>query len=855
MIKLSNILSINNPSDDAVSHYVLQQGIACTMGQLMLSMDFVLVDELGTHYPVHLEPLAFWPDQSIRWLQLNSIIALPAHAQHTFSLHQSVNKVRASQSFSNIDVNNNVQIHCADEVIQINHTGITLGQWSLDFSVIFARVNKTTFTVKSIKEYHSHVPLFCEIQCAIHACSDTQQVTNELTIRVVYATAEMRIETVLHNPSPAHHPNGTWDLGDTNSVYIEHWGGQLKVLSATHVISTQLTSDSTYLNDQELHLQQLSSGGQHWDSDAHIDHSLSSPIRYASALINSEESSINRIEPTVKIAQPNALWFCQLTHFWQKFPSTLRLSQSNKHSLIDWGFHSSAIAPLNELQPGERWQRTLLLNHSPCTASAEITVTLNPDYLSMTGALELFHQQQLDSPVHSLLAQGLTSDAHYFNKRETADMFGFRHYGEIYADHEAANHSGDKAFISFYNNQYDPLLGFIKQGLLTQDQQYMELAKDLAEHIVHIDIYHTQFDKPEYNGGLFWHTDHYLPALSSTHRTYSQHHQADAYEDHAGGGGPGGQHCYTTGLLYYYFLTGDHYAKEAVVSLYHWIERVYDGDRTLVNLILALKNRHRVDLKNIITNTYPLDRGTANYINTTLDMYLLQHDLHYLHKAFAIIVHTVNVTEDLSLRHLDEVEHHWFYTVFVQAVSRFMRISQAFPQNAPEYQLWLHCQQLVIKFADWMVAHESPYLTKPEGLEYPNQTWSGQDLRKVDILSFAAYINPSKFLVYQNKATEIEHYVLAQLNSSEETCYSRIQALIMQNYGGQSLYAALNEQTPLNLNSHGKTENSHAEPHFIDLHQKPSIPEIALNNLRNWSIKHEINQLKKRSQRLNKWMN
>ena len=62
-----------------------------------------------------------------------------------------------------------------------------------------------------------------------------------------------------------------------------------------------------------------------------------------------------------------------------------------------------------------------------------------------------------------------------------------------------------------------------------------------------------------------------------------------------------------------------------------------------------------------------------------------------------------------------------------------------------------------------MVAYEYPYLTKPEVLEYPNQTWSGQDLRKVDILSFAAYINPTKQKVYQQKATELEQYVLTKL--------------------------------------------------------------------------------------------
>lgn len=850
MIKLSNIFAINNPSDIAVPHYVLQQGIACKMGQLTLSQDVVLVDQFGTIYPVHIEPLAFWPDQSIRWLQVNAIVALAAQTQHTFSLNQAVNAVISSQPFCNMDASNTLNIHCAEQVICINQNGILHEQGSLDFTVLFTGAERSEFKIKSIKEYLAKTPLFCDVLCAIQIYQGTQYITNELNIRIVYATGELFIESVLHNPAAAQHPNGTWDLGDPNSILIEQWGCRLKNVN-TSAIATQLHADSAYLSAPQLHLAQLSSGGKYWDSDAHLDQSLTSPISQPYTLIDGQPSTFKRVEPTVRISGLGSSWYCQLIHFWQKFPSTLDIQQSPDDWHITWGFHSSAIAPLNELQPGERWQRRILLTQVPCAVISAITITLEPHYLSTTGALELFHQQQLDSPLQPLLEQGLTGKADYFTKRDTADMYGFRHFGEIYADHEAANHQGEKAFISVYNNQYDPLLGLLKQGLLTQDPRYMTLAQDLAEHLVHIDIYHTQRDKPEYNGGLFWHTDHYLPALSSTHRTYSQHHQADAYEDHAGGGGPGGQHCYTAGLLYYYFLTGDHYAKEAVISLYRWIEQVYDGDRSLVGLVLAFKNRHRVDLKNITTNTYPLDRGTANYINTTLDMYLLLHDQYYLHKAFDVIVHTVNLTEDLSLRRLDDIEHNWFYTVFLQAVCRFMRLCQSFAITTQEHQLWLHCQQLVIKFTDWMVLNESPYLTKPEVLEYPNQTWSGQDLRKVDILSFAAYLNPIQQSAYQHKATELEQYVLSQLSTSEETGFSRIQALIMQNYGGNTLYTALNSEFPFNINKQHTTHSSES----FDVHTKPTIQQIALYNLRDWSIKHEINQLKKRSQRFNKWIN
>ena len=37
-----------------------------------------------------------------------------------------------------------------------------------------------------------------------------------------------------------------------------------------------------------------------------------------------------------------------------------------------------------------------------------------------------------------------------------------------------------------------------------------------------------------------------------------------------------------------------------------------------------------------------------------------------------------------------------------------------------------------------MAEHERPYLDKPEILEYPNETWPAQDMRKSDVLYFAA---------------------------------------------------------------------------------------------------------------------
>ena len=113
------------------------------------------------------------------------------------------------------------------------------------------------------------------------------------------------------------------------------------------------------------------------------------------------------------------------------------------------------------------------------------------------------------------------------------------------------------------------------QWLLSGDPRWFELADDLAKHVADIDVYHTSDDKPEYSGGLFWHTDHYVQAYTASHRTYSKHQPSGVYDDHAGGGGPGGQHCYTNGLTLHHLLTGYTPSRDAALSITQWVTNYY----------------------------------------------------------------------------------------------------------------------------------------------------------------------------------------------------------------------------------------------------------------------------------------
>src|SRR5690606_17765134 len=123
-------------------------------------------------------------------------------------------------------------------------------------------------------------------------------------------------------------------------------------------------------------------------------------------------------------------------------------------------------------------------------------------------------------------------------RREIVDEYGWRHFGDLYADHEAVGHVGTTPFVSHYNNQYDFVLGAGVHALRTGNPDWLRLMTDAARHTIDIDVYHTRGDRSAFNGGLFWHTDHYRPAATATHRTYSRRNAGNGQY----GGGPSNEH-------------------------------------------------------------------------------------------------------------------------------------------------------------------------------------------------------------------------------------------------------------------------------------------------------------------------
>lgn len=807
-------------------------------------------------------PLCFWDDGSIRWIALE----LFHDIQHSNSYKLEISENIHAQSTPASTQIETVKHKDAEElyletlrhrfIVNLNNlslSAISLNDNSTIFSIpllsgILSKDNQRTIGKishwKSISSINLMTNMPGSIELSLEGYFDQPSNKEQLrfqTILIFYYTRPyINIRSTIHNPNPAKHPDGHWDLGGKGSEFFNSFTFDIE-LNASDSLSYQ-TLANTQWDEAQLPTKifQLSSGGRNWRSPNHVNeyNEVTLKTNGFELTSGSKKTTFNgRATPTFRSASGTSV---TIEKFWQNFPTAIE-NNGNKITL--------GLFPLNEdnnyeLQGGEKKTHTIWLGlsnqltnldwvHSPSIAKADTS------WLMQYGALPMLSPFADIDPIAEIIKLGLEHPNNFFAKREAIDEYGWRNFGDLYADHETARHTGKELFASHYNNQYDPVYGFLRQFLVSGDQRWFELASDLAGHVIDIDIYHTEEDKAEYNGGLFWHTDHYLKAFTSTHRTYSRLQGNDAHEDRVGGGGPGGQHCYTTGIALYYLLTGDENYKQAVLTLTKWITHVYEGTGTCLELLHSIKNHHSPGLKNPFTGQYPFDRGTANYIIALLDSYQLTQAPEYLQRAEQIIHNTAHPADDITARGLDNMEEQWFYNVFLQAICRYLQVKES--QDAFDDDFY-YARDILLHYADWMLEHEHPYLDKPENLEFPNDTWTAQDLRKAHILAAANHYAAPSQPAYLEKARFFQDYVANKLSTSEERTYTRILALLMQNYGALAYYESLPKDTDYSPRRQSWPAAYYQQPQRL----AADITKTLVNRLLKLSPTKEIAWLKKR---------
>jgi PcRGLX-like N-terminal RIFT barrel domain len=777
-------------------------GIPLSRGELFNPKRVRLYHPSEGQLPAQCRTLTYWPDGSCKWILIDGMVDHSGSGTEELSLRvdgeegvgedEEIEIYRSREGFLNVNTG-----ACKfwigdpkDNLLSGSARGSSCG--IIECSLLLKTENDTSVhpVIQTVTmEESGPLRTIFLIKGSIQLPAN-KKITFFCRIHIFTNSSLIALDMTIRNPGAAIHPEGIWDLGDPGSVFFK--GLSLEVTSSNDnvqgLIAPATGMQPFSLNSNEdLMLYQESSGGTAWDSPAHRNRKGIVPMTHAGYQVFSGECLVSegrRSQPTAWIGYEREGIGIAVPKFWQNFPKSIRIAP-NKMII---GFFPEKFPDLFELQGGEQKTYKLFLDfsvdpegmdwvHSPIQVIPDSNV-----YKSSHAVPWLFGDDHEHERISNLEPLRVIRDPwNLFAKRELCDEFGWRHFGEIYADHEAVYHTGVAPFISHYNNQYDLLFSSYRQFMNTGEPMWWTIADELAEHIVDIDLYHTDDDREEYNHGLFWHTDHYLDAGTATHRSFSKFHLQ--YKNSAScGGGPGAQHCYTTGLLYYYLMTGNAQAKDAVLALADWAIRSLGGDESVVvtlNRIRELINHWRNSGAGVIFPRYPLTRGTGNTITACLDAFEIGHDRKYLDFATEFIRGTVHPDDNVDDRDLLNAEKAWSYTVFLAAVGKYLDYKWRLGELDKDFH---YARSSLTTYADWMVSHEYLYLDKAEILEYPNETWAAQDLRKPVIFYYAArFSDTGRAALYRERAEYFWSRGMEQLSRHNTYHLARPTALVLQN--------------------------------------------------------------------------
>ena len=537
-------------------------GVPWAQGQLRPTSPVQLLDSADRHLPCQTKALNHWPDGSIKWLLTDFPVSLPAGETGRYRLmvadkplSPASPAVTVHQGSDTWQVDTGSGIFTIDSKIfrpfcQVTRQGQALLQ-SEGSSLILSLDGRSPLTplVDAI-ELETAGPLRAIVAISGH-CDLAKGKIVRFSCRLHFFAASLasRIEFTLHNPHRAIHSGGLWDLGDPGSLFFKELALSFApILRPADSLVLTIDPQTAPLNlpaGQSWSIFQESSGGQNWQGPNHRNREGIVPLQRDGYTLRVDGTLVRegrRASPSLWCGAEQSGLAVAIANFWQEFPKAISFAAEKIHLELFPG----QFPDLHELQGGERKSHTLWVDFS--SQSGPLAAALAP--LQAVVLPQAFHGSTIlgDLPGAGDLVDRFSSATALLAKRELIDEYGWRNFGDVYADHEAVLDHGDRQLVSHYNNQYDLCAGAYRKFFATGDPAWATLAGDLARHILDIDLYHSDEDREEYNHGLFWHTDHYLDAGLGSHRSFSKEH-LHCKSPALCGGGPGPEHCYTTGLL------------------------------------------------------------------------------------------------------------------------------------------------------------------------------------------------------------------------------------------------------------------------------------------------------------------
>lgn len=719
-----------------------------------------LEDAAGRSQVVQTRALDAWPDGSVRWLLIDAQVDRQAGATTALRLRRADDAgpstapppnastsnaapaIAVTTDGSQVAVDTGTARFLFDTRSDFLFEDVTvagdkpLNRAASTLSVVLADGTRGRLVLRTI-DVRERGPLRASVKLAGQLVAEGRELL-QLTawIDLFAGHNTVRVRLCVTNPRRAVHRGGFWDLGDPNSILIK----ELKLAFGIHQAARHagiVGSLEFGAPWQELaspfELYQDSSGGENWNSTNHVNRERKVPNAFRGYRVTggAARSSGLRATPIVELRSEHQTVAVAMPAFWENFPKAIQSDASA--GVLELALFPAQYSDVHELQGGEQKTHELFVAFGPDTVTpaplawtrAQTVMAVDPAWVQSSRAVPFLAPLTAD---HRALVDAAIEGAQTFeHKRERVDQYGWRHFGELYGDHEAVRHTGPGVLVSHYNNQYDVVAGFAYQFLRTADPRWRRMMIDLATHVVDIDVYHTDEDKSAYNRGLFWHTYHYGDADTATHRSYPRSALGVTH-----GGGPSADHNYTTGLMHYYFLTGDETARDTIVDFAGFVIALEDGRRTPFRW-LDRGETGRATLSAV--GYYGAGRAAANSLSVLVDAHRLTREPRFLAMAEHLIRRVIHPKEDIAERRLDVPEQRWFYTMCMQSLGKYLHYKAERGELDAAYA---YTRAGFLHYARWMAEHEHPYLEKPEKLQFKTETWAAQDIRKSDAFYFAA---------------------------------------------------------------------------------------------------------------------
>jgi hypothetical protein len=806
------------------NHEPVTWGLPFPRGRLKNTGQIEIHDSQKNQYNFFCEPISFWHDGSIKWAHFDFQVSLMPNAVKSLFLYCHEN---GDKKLQNSNISMSVLSCNADDKEIVVQTGKATFKISKKVFAPFSKafIGKNTYIDNDITKIELIDTLGDIWKPEIHQwniesinpyrlvlCFQGSFVRDRKKCSLVFKSrlsffinrSNIRLDFTIRNPEPANHTGGLWDLGDGGSFFFKSLNLYIGQKQRNFYLANFSEYDDFVKISGITHftIYQDSSGGDNWYSRNHVTKENNIPLQFQGYIVKRDGkifSEGSRADPVMLLSDGSAFISVYVRNFWENFPKSIDF----QNNILTIGLFPDIRQGDFELQGGEQKTHTIdifLADNSMDPMSIEYTRSplipiISPEWYYNSKAclnplpVSSYKKDSFYKLYNNMIESAVKGDNTFIKKRESIDEYGWRNFGDIYADHEAVFHQGESPFISHYNNQYDVVMGCITQFFRTGNHIWFTLAKQYADHVSDIDIYHTTKDRYQFNNGMFWHTDHHLEAETSTHRSVSQKHKGKK-PGNLLGGGPSYDHCYATGFLYLFFLTGEQKYKESLLDLSKNVVEGMKGPDTLTELCFISTKRMYKALRNSMSKklyceeVYGLKEGpgraSGNALNTLMDAYQLTKEKVFMDFADNLITTCVSPYDDIEKRSFDNVEIRWMYTVFFKSLCRYIDIK--LEDNILDEPYIYACSSL-LHYSNWMCEKEYPYLEKPAILEFPNETWAAQELRKSDVLAYASKLASQETFkeTLQKKARFFFEAGICGLQQFETWSLTRPIVLLMRN--------------------------------------------------------------------------